>query len=56
MSNQNGELNRLVKEGPVGEIFRAEQALSILDATGVLANEINQHKITPPTNNPTSKQ
>ena len=43
MSEQNDELDRLVKEGPVGEIFRAEQALSILDTTGELANEINKN-------------
>ena len=43
MSKQNDELDRLAREGPVGEIFRAEQALSILDATGELANEINQN-------------
>ena len=43
MSEQNDELDRLVKEGPVGEIFRAEQALSILDTTGKLANEINKN-------------
>lgn len=42
MSEQNDELGRLVKEGPVGEIFRSEQALSILDTTGTLAYEINQ--------------
>jgi len=43
MSEQNDELDRLVKEGPVGEIFRAEQALRILDTTGELANEINKN-------------
>lgn len=43
MSEQSHELDRLVKEGPVGEIFRAEQALSILDVTGAFADKINQN-------------
>ena len=43
MSKQNDELARLVKEGPVAEIFRTEQTLSILNATGALANEINNN-------------
>lgn len=37
------KLNLLVKEGPAADIFRAEQALSILKATGEAAEEINKN-------------
>ena len=41
MINKNIELMRLITGGPVVEIFRAEQSLSLLNVIGLLANEIN---------------
>lgn len=38
------ELKRLVQEGPVTEIVKAEQALSLLDVTGAVADQINENK------------
>ncbi len=36
------ELKRLVQEGPVTQIIRAEQAISILNVTGAVADQINK--------------